>query len=402
MKQGMIEDRVLIAGAGPVGLVAAAELVRNDIPVTVLEAGDALGSESRASTFHPPTLDMLERLGVAQQLIDEGLKAPKLQYRSKKDGVIAQFDFGEIADRTGHPYRVQAEQFKLTRILLAHLRNNSHFRIEFGARVENVEQDADGVRVSVRISGKQEVRSGRWLIGADGARSEVRRSLGIEFEGFTWPERLLVLSTPFDFDAVIPDLVSVNYVADPECWHFLLRIPGIWRVMFPVSPDVSDEAATTGEFGQSLLTRVVPGIKAFDIAHTTLYRVHQRVAKQFRVGRAFLAGDAAHINNPLGGMGMNGGIHDAVNLTTRLVAVCKGLAADAELDRYDTQRRAVTLESVQTQTIQNKRDLEARDEESQIEFRDRLRRIAADPDARRIYLERISMLSSLRRAAELG
>jgi 3-(3-hydroxy-phenyl)propionate hydroxylase len=398
----MIEDRVLIAGAGPVGLVAAAQLVRNNIPVTVLEAGNELSSESRASTFHPPTLDMLEQLDVARQLIGEGLKAPKIQYRAKKDGVIAQFDFGEIADLTGHPYRVQAEQFKLTRILLAQLRNNAIFRIEFGAQVENVEQDTDGLRVSVRVTGKQQIRSGRWLIGADGAKSEVRRSLGVEFEGFTWPERFLVLSTPFDFDAVIPDLVSVNYVADPECWHFLLRVPGMWRVMFPIPLDITDEAATTPAFGQSLLMRVAAGVKAFDISHKTLYRVHQRVAKQFRVGRAFLAGDAAHINNPLGGMGMNGAIHDALNLTAKLVAVYRGAATDRELDRYDAQRRLVTLENVQSQTIQNKRDLEAKDEETQVEFRNRLRRIAADPDARRSYLERVSMLSSLRRATEFG
>jgi 3-(3-hydroxy-phenyl)propionate hydroxylase len=398
----MIEDRVLIAGAGPVGLVAAAQLVRKGIPVTVLEAGNDLGAESRASTFHPPTLDMLDDLGVARQLIDEGLKAPKLQYRSKRDGVIAQFDFAEIADRTRHPYRVQSEQFKLTRILLASLRNDSNFRIEFGARLENVLLDDDGVQVSVRVNDREQIRTGRWLIGADGARSEVRRSLGVEFEGFTWPERFLVLSTPFDFDAVIPDLVSVNYVADPECWQFLLRIPGMWRVMFPIPQDVGDEAALSAEFGQSLLARVVPGVRSFDILHTTLYRVHQRVARQFRVGRAFLAGDAAHINNPLGGMGMNGGIHDAVNLTSRLAAVYGGQVADHDLDRYDAQRRLVTLESVQTQTIQNKRDLEAKDEQSQAEFRDRLRAIAADPDARKIYLERVSMIASLRRAGELG
>jgi 3-(3-hydroxy-phenyl)propionate hydroxylase len=398
----MIEDRVLIAGAGPVGLVAAAKLVRQRIPVTVLEAGNDLSGESRASTFHPPTLDMLDDLGVAHQLISEGLKAPKLQYRSKKDGVIAQFDFGEIADRTKHPYRVQSEQFKLTRILLEHLRNDSHFKIEFGARVENVQQSDDGVEVSVRVGDREEVRTGRWLIGADGARSEVRRSLGIEFEGFTWPERFLVLSTSFDFDAAISDLVSVNYVADPECWQFLLRIPGMWRVMFPIPQDVGDEAALTPEFGQSLLARVVPSVKSFEILHTTLYRVHQRVAKQFRVGCVFLAGDAAHINNPLGGMGMNGGIHDAINLTSRLAAVYRGEAADHELDRYDAQRRLVTLESVQTQTIQNKRDLEAKDEQSQAEFRDRLRGIAADPDARKNYLERVSMIASLRRAGELG
>ncbi|MDB5634454.1 MAG: hypothetical protein JWR49_3309 [Tardiphaga sp.] len=397
----MIEDRVLIAGAGPVGLVAAAQLVKQGIAVTVLEAGNELGSESRASTFHPPTLDMLHELGVADDLIAEGLKAPKLQYRSKKDGVIAQFDFGEIADKTGHPYRVQSEQFKLTRLLLAKLRDESLFRIEFGARVEDVQQDDDGVRVSVRGNDAQSVRTGKWLIGADGARSEVRRALGVEFEGFTWPERFLVLSTPFDFDAAIPDLVSVNYVADPDCWQFLLRIPGMWRVMFPVPQEVSDEAATSPEFGQAMLSRVVAGGK-FHIAHTTLYRVHQRVAKQFRVGRSFLVGDAAHINNPLGGMGMNGGIHDSVNLTARLADVHHGMAHDSDLDRYDLQRRLVTLESVQTQTIQNKRDLEAKDEADQAAFRERLRGIAADPEARKTYLQRVSMISSLKRAGELG
>jgi 3-(3-hydroxy-phenyl)propionate hydroxylase len=398
----MSEDRVLIAGAGPVGLVAAAALLRHGIAVTVLEAGGELSLESRASTFHPPTLDMLDELGVAGPLIDQGLKAPKLQYRSKKEGVIAGFDFGEIGDRTGHPYRLQCEQFKLTRVLLAQLGRNSNFSIEFGARVEHVSQDAGGVSASVRLAGKPEVRSGRWLIGADGARSEVRHALGVEFEGFTWPERFLVLSTPFDFDATISDLVSVNYVADPECWHFLLRIPEMWRVMFPVPQEAGDEAAISTEYGQAMLRRVVPGTDAFDIAHTTLYRVHQRVAKTFRVGRAFLVGDAAHINNPLGGMGMNGGIHDAINLTARLAAVCKGEAAETELDRFANQRRLVTIESVQNQSIQNKRDLEATDEAAQAEFRDRLRRIAADPDARRAYLERLSMLASLRRAAELG
>lgn len=397
----MAEDRVLIAGAGPVGLVAAAQLVRQRIPVTVLEAGDELASESRASTFHPPTLDMLADLGAAAPLIREGLKAPKLQYRAK-DGVIAQFDFGEISDQTAHPYRVQSEQFKLTRILLDRLRNDECFEIRFGARVLDVEQDQAGVQVRISTNDRNEVRAGSWLIGADGARSEVRRSLGIEFEGFTWPERFLVLSTPFDFDAVMGDLVSVNYVADPECWHFLLRIPGMWRVMFPVGQDIDDETATSPEFGQAQLSRIVRGAQKFEVTHTTLYRVHQRVAKHFRLGRAFLAGDAAHINNPLGGMGMNGGIHDAVNLTSKLAAVIRGESADVELDRYDLQRRLITIESVQSQTIQNKRDLEATTDEAQREFRDRLRRIADDQDERRRYLERVSMISSLHRAAQLG
>ena len=187
-------------------------------------------------------------------------------------------------------------------------------------------QDGAGVEVTIERNGKTETRSGRYLIGADGASSAVRRSLGIEFEGFTWPDRLLVVSTPFDFFSVIPGLSSVSYVADPERWYFLLQIPGLWRAMFLVNEDASDERVQTPEFAQSLMAGVMPGISNYEIAHITLYKVHQRVAKTFKLGRAFLIGDAAHINNPLGGMGMNGGIHDAVNLAARLAAVWRGEA----------------------------------------------------------------------------
>ena len=396
------DQRVLIAGAGPVGLVAAAHLVRQGVPVTVLESGSELSTESRASTFHPPTLDMLHELGAAQPLIAQGLIAPKLQYRSRREGVIAQFDFGDIADLTGHPYRLQAEQFKLTRILLEQLQKWPEFEIEFDATLEHVEQDENGVNAHVRRGTSLETHSEPWLIGADGARSVVRNALNIEFEGFTWPERFLVVSTPFDYDSVFPDLVSVNYFADPVCWHFLLRVGDVWRVMFPIPADVSDDEARTPEFAQGMLTRIVPGVDRYEIRHTTLYRVHQRVAKTFRLGRAFLVGDAAHINNPLGGMGMNGGIHDSINLSQRLAAVWKGDAPEKELDRYDLQRRQVTLEYVQAQTIQNKRDLEAADEAAQNEFRDCLRHTQNEPDLRRAYLQRIAMFASLHRAAELG
>ena len=397
-----IEERVLIAGAGPVGLVAAANLVRSGVPVTVLEAGFDLSEESRASTFHPPTLDMLDRLGAAQPLIAQGLVAPAFQYRSRQHGVLAQFDFAAIADVTAHPYRVQAEQSKLTRILYEQLRGQPDFELEFGAQVRHVTQDASGVEITIERQGRKETRSGRWLIGADGARSDIRRSLGIEFDGFTWPERFLVVSTPFDFSAVIPDLVAVSYVTDPQRWHFLLRIPGLCRVMFPVAPDESDELATSPDFAQSLMATVVPGISNYEVAHITLYNVHQRVAKTFQQGRAFLVGDAAHINNPLGGMGMNGGIHDAINLTSRLIEAWQGTVeatkADTELERYDRQRRLVTLEYIQTQTIQNKRNLES----DGTEFRRNLVEIAADQRRTYDYLLRVSMIASLRRAQELG
>jgi len=387
----------LIAGAGPVGLVAAAHLVRAGVPVTVFEEGADLSEESRASTFHPPTLDMLDALGAAEPLIEQGLKAPGFQYRTKK-GLLAEFDFAAIADATAHPYRVQCEQSKLTRILHSLLQGDTNYDIQFNCTVTGVKQDAAGVEITIQRAGRTETRRGRYLIGADGASSTVRRALDVAFEGFTWPDRLLVVSTPFDFHSVIPGLTSVNYVADPQRWYFLLQIPGLWRAMFLVNEDGSDERVQTREFAQSLMAGVVPGISDYEIDHITLYKVHQRVAATFRAGRSFLVGDAAHINNPLGGMGMNGGIHDAVNLAGRIAAVWRGEAPDAELDRYDKQRRLVTLEYIQKYTIQNKKNLES----SGDEFGQSLRAIAADPARTRDYLMRVSMIASLQRAEELG
>ncbi|HWE79044.1 MAG TPA: FAD-dependent monooxygenase [Pseudolabrys sp.] len=393
-----IQERVFIAGAGPVGLVAAAHLARAGVPVTVFEAGPDLSEESRASTFHPPTLDMLHALGAAEPMIAQGLTAPAFQYRSKKHGVLGRFEFGAIGDVTAHPYRLQCEQSKLTRILADLMRGDRNFELIFDSEVTAVEQDSASVEITIARNGKSERQRGRYLIGADGASSKVRRALGVEFEGFTWPDRLLVVSTPFDFTSAIAGLDSVSYVADPERWHFLLQIPGLWRVMFLVNEDASDERVQTREFAQGLMAGVVPGIANYDIDHITLYKVHQRVAKAFRQGRAFLIGDAAHINNPLGGMGMNGGIHDAVNLAERLAAVWHGEASDAELDRFDRQRRLVTLEYIQKYTIQNKKNLES----SGDEFGRTLKTIAEDAAKTREYLLRTSMIASLRRAQELG
>jgi 3-(3-hydroxy-phenyl)propionate hydroxylase len=207
-----------------------------------------------------------------------------------------------------------------------------------------------------------------------------------------------VVSTPFDFRTVIPDLVPVSYVTDPQRWHFLLQIPGLCRAMFPIAAHESDELALSADFAQALLATVVPGHSNYEIAHVTLYKVHQRVAKTFQRGRVFVAGDAAHINNPLGGMGMNGGIHDAVNLTARLIEVWHGRAPEAELEHYDRQRRSVTLEYIEKQSIENKRNLES----DGAEFGQKLREITADKRRTYEYLLGVSMIASLRRAQELG
>src|SRR5262249_44203852 len=201
-----------------------------------------------ASTFHPPTLDMLHALGAAAPLIAQGLVAPKFQYRTKRDGILAQFDFGALADVTRHPYRVQSEQFRLTRILHDRLRDEPRFELRTDSKVVDAQPHPDHVDVTIAHGGRTEVLGARRLIGADGARSDVRRALGIAFDGFTWPERFLVVSTPFDFYRVIEGLSSVTYVADAGRWHFLLQIPGLWRVMFPVAAEESDELAASPAF----------------------------------------------------------------------------------------------------------------------------------------------------------
>jgi 3-(3-hydroxy-phenyl)propionate hydroxylase len=379
-------------------MVAAAGLARRGVPVVVLEAGSELSGEMRGSTFHAPTLDMLEELGAAEAMIAQGIVAPRMQYRSRDQGIIADFDFGVLADVTRHPYRLQCEQFKLTRILYDLLRDKPGVSIRFNARVTACEDRGDGAEVVLEDGTRLQ---GSYVIGTDGARSAIRKSAGIEFEGFTWPERFLVLSTPYDLAERIPDLADVAYYADPEEWFFLLRVPGLWRAMFPVPAEVPDEETVTEAYGRVRFGRIGAEFADCPVKHRTLYRVHQRVAKSYRLGRVLLAGDAAHINNPLGGMGLNGGVHDAVNLAAHLAAVWHGEPEDL-LDRYDRQRRGVTVEHVQRQTIANKQNLEAKEPEAQRAFRERMAEAAADPAKAHAYLLGVSMISSLRRAAEIA
>jgi len=273
--------------------------------------------------------------------------------------------------------------------------------IRFSHPVTAIRQDESGVQVTCDgLAGEMTLRS-EYLIGADGARSVVRSALGIAFDGFTWPDNFLVVSTPFSFEACFEDLDWVNYFADPEEWFFLLRVPGLWRCMFPTRPEESEAEIFDPVRVQARLRRVLDRAEPFEINHTTLYRVHQRVAARYRGGRCFLAGDAAHINNPLGGMGMNGGIHDAVELAETLVEVLGGGNA-ALLDRYEARRRPIALDYVNRLTIRNKRNLETADPAEQAAFRAELKSAKADREAERAFLKRVSMIQSLEDAAALA
>jgi 3-(3-hydroxy-phenyl)propionate hydroxylase len=386
------DERVLIVGAGPVGLVAANALADAGVPVTLIEASADLAQDLRASTFHPPTLDMLARFDVTQGLIARGLVCPTWQFRDRATGVVATFDLGLLAGETDHPYRLQCEQWKLTEALRARLEGRAE--VIYGVEAEGFTQDDDGVTLSLTGAEPQVLR-GRWLIGADGARSAIRRGTGIAFEGMTIPEIFLTMSTPHRFEETIPDLAPIAYISDPDEWLVLLRTPTLWRVLLPTDPTLSEAEMKAPERIEARLQAVCPKDGPYPVAHATAYRVHERVAESYVAGRVLLAGDAAHLNNPLGGMGMNGGIHDAFNLAEKLAAVWHG-ADPTLMRRYGAERRHVALQAVQAQTLRNRRMLNERDPAARAAYHDELRRTVADPAAHKAFLMRSSMIQSLR------
>ncbi|HVY57707.1 MAG TPA: FAD-dependent monooxygenase [Xanthobacteraceae bacterium] len=400
------DRRVLVAGGGPVGLLCAWLLGRQGIPVRLFDVNDSPQADPRAATTHPATLDLLADDGLADDMARVGLVAPIFQFWDRPSGeLVAQFDHAILARDTQHPFVVQCEQFKTANLILQRLRKLSNVEVLFGHEVVGVAQMDKSVSVDVRGPGGVVTHSGAYLIGADGGRSIVRKLSDIAFEGFTWPERFIVLTTPFDFEAE-RGLCYRSYFADPDEWCNCFKVsadgpPGLWRTVYPTDPALSEQDLMSDDAVQARMQKFFPASQPYEIVHRNLYVTHQRVAATFRKGRVVLAGDAAHLNNPIGGMGLNGGIQDAANLSEKLAQVLIGGESDRLLDLYNLQRRMVATEFVQEQSIANKKRLEARDPETRRRNLDELREIAADPSRARQFLLRTSMIASQRRVATM-
>ena len=392
------KTQIIIAGAGPVGCVVGFILARAGISVTILETENDLIPELRASTFHPPTLDMLDDLGVTPKLIDQGLITPKIQYRDLEDGLVAEFDHALIDDRTKHPYRLQCEQFKLTRIIAEMLKEFPHAEISFDSKFVDASQTDNAVRVFYETPAGSEQVTCDYLIGADGSRSEVRKSQKIEFQGFTYPEQFVTVSVPEDVDKIVPGMGHVCYIAHPTQWCALIHAPDYWRFLFPIPMETTKEEAFDDDFLEGRLQHLAPHQERYAIQLRTLYGVNQRVAETYRLGRILLAGDSAHVNNPLGGMGMNGGIHDGVNLADKLVRMYGGVETEELLDLYDRQRRPIAIEYVQAQTMRNKKNLEETDPNVRRQRQDELRDVANNVEKSRELLLQTSMINGLERS----
>jgi len=399
-------DPVLIAGGGPVGLLCAWLLGRRGLRVRLFDNNAEPQADPRAATTHPATLELLAEDGLASDMARVGLVAPIFQFWDRPSGeLVAQFDHALLKDDTPFPYVVQCEQFKTAKLILDRLRKMPNVDVLYGHEVVDLSLSERVVLVEVRGPGGVKSHAGSYLIGADGGRSIVRKQCGIAFDGFTWPEQFIVLTTPYDFEAE-RGYCYRSYFADPGAWCNCFKVsadgpPGLWRTVYPVSPGQSENDIMSDAGVQARIQSFFPSPRAYNIVHRNLYVTHQRVAETFRKGRILLAGDAAHVNNPIGGMGLNGGLQDAANLADKLAQVMLEGAPDELLDLYSRQRRTVAVEFVQEQSIANKKRLEARDPEARRRNLGELREIAADPVRARQFLLRTSMLASQKRAAAM-
>ena len=388
---------VIIVGAGPVGLVSAVRLALAGIPSLLLEAAVSPPRDLRASTVHPPTLDMLDEIGVAAEYIKLGVIAECWQviHLGTRERVV--FDLSAIKDHTRHPYRLQCEQYHLAPILLEKARASGLVDIRLGAEVTEVRQDEDKVVAVAAIDGAPVKFAGQYLIGADGAHSAVRRCLDFPLEGFTYEHSTTLITTPFRFERDIPELVGANYT-----WTWLdagsmFRLRDEWRCTFYPRPGEQD-VELTDDVIESRMQGILPRPKPYEVREKRTYRIHQRIVPDYRKGRIVLAGDAAHVTPPTGGLGMNGGIHDAMNLADKLARAIKGESDDL-LDLYTRQRRPVALAEILAQSHQNRIRMQLWDPEQRKEVLAHMRGIAADPERTKAMLLRTSMIEGLRQAA---
>ena len=355
---------VMIVGAGPVGLITALVLAQQGIASRVIEAEPGLTIDLRAGTFHPPTLEMLDSIGVAAEMRTLGIVVRYWQSRDLQEGLVAEWDLDLLRADTPYPYRLHLEQHRLTPILLQHVLRSGLVDVVFGHRFEAQHSQDDHLEVQAQGPEGLVTWKTQWLIAADGGRSQVRKSANIDFAGYTWPERMTL----------------------------------------PVAPETPEDEALAGPYAQRAIRRITGAEDSttYPLVHQSIYSVHQRVAVRFRQGRVLLAGDAAHVNNPLGGFGLNSGIHDAISLGHALAQVVKGEEGEEALDRYNRQRQQANVTYVQELSVRNKKNLEEKDLALRTQRMQELRTVCADPIKAREFLLNSSMINSIRRAQSVA
>jgi 3-(3-hydroxy-phenyl)propionate hydroxylase len=393
-----MED-VIIIGGGPVGFICALGLAQAGVRVSVIEAEPQIIDSPRAAVYFWSVLGGLERLGILQEAEAAGVRKQDYTYLIRRSGERIAYSMEVLKGHTPHPYNLHLGQHVLAGIAMRRLRSFSNATVRFGTRLQMLQQDAHGVTLSVVTEhGPEELRAG-WIIGADGAGSTVRRLLGLSFDGTTWPERFVATNVHYDFER--HGYARATFVIDDRFGAVIaiLNDAGLWRCTY--MEDATHPEETFLERLPQMYQAILPGHGPYELERASPYRMHQRSAQRYRVGRVLLAGDAAHVTNPTGGLGLTSGLFDSYALYPALAAVVLEHADAEVLDRYSAARRDTFVNHASPQAAANKqliyhangggRKLE--------EALASLRRLATDPQ---FLLQRLMFTQSLQTAPLLG
>lgn len=330
--------QVLIVGAGPVGLSLAAMLLRQGILVRLIDRLDGPAKFSKAQVIHARSMEVFEELGLADELLAIGKRTKAMTIRMQDGTQVARVEFIMPGEDTRYPFLLDLSQMDTERLIRNHVERQG-VKVEYGVQLERLTQNEEGVdAVLLHANGQQETVHVAYLVGCDGAHSTVRKQLGLPFEGSTYDWKITQADVRVDFENPPPDDEIIGFLSSEGPLGFF-PLPGEKRYRFMV---FTESEHPTLEFFQDVADRWGPkGTKVSDPLWMVSFKINCRITDRYRVGRVFIAGDAAHIHSPAGGQGMNTGIQDAWNLSWKLALALRGQASEALLDSYHAERHPV-------------------------------------------------------------
>ena len=393
-----MED-VIIVGGGPTGFINALGLAQAGVRVTIIEAESAINSSPRAAVYFWSVLSGLERLDILAEAESIGFAKQDYTYIVARTGERVSYSMSVLEGHTPRPYNLHLGQHRLAEIAMHRLKAFPNATVRFGTSLQMLQQDAAGVTLTVCTEQASETLRAKWVIGADGAGSTVRQQIGLSFDGMTWPERFVATNVYYDFEHY--GYARSTFVIDDQHGVIiaLLDNEGLWRCTYMEDAALPEETYLARV--PAAFTHVLPGKGAYRLDRASPYRMHQRSAPRYRVGRVVLAGDAAHVTNPTGGLGLTSGLFDSFALYPALSAIILEGADENVLDRYSDARRDAFVHRASPQAITNKRLIYHANGGGQAleEALAGLRRLAADPS---FLLERLMFTRSLETPPLLG
>lgn len=385
----MLERRTaVVSGAGPVGLALALQLARAGIDVAVLELRDTVNLASKASTFHPATLDLLDTLGVVPQMLAQGVRIDHVQYRAASGEILARLGFGALKGRTAFPFRLHYEQIRLCGLLQDLLEAEPRAEIRFLSGVNAVSEDPDGVTVGYEHAGEAREIRADWLFGCDGGLSGVRSACGIGFEEKPYPGMVVRLYTDQTLPEALPGIDGITYIYDGDDSVSVLKMHDCWRIIVRVPEGVSAAEALGDEWLIARLRHLLPVDEIMPrVVGRDTYSARLRLSDAATSGRrVFLAGDAVHLTNTRGGMNLNAGLQDAFALARAAIA-SRQVGSLEPLAQAARKRERVARDMLIPRTDQNVKTGRARLAE--------IIDTAKDPELLAGFLERQAMLDML-------